>query len=148
MKCSLLVALLGILGLLGSTFAADLQVQLKDAAQALAAKPNYSWTAAFQLEGTTAAVRAGQTLGKTEKGGYTFFSSTFGTNRVEIALNGSKGAINRQGTWQTVEDIEKTDNAWMARRVRAFKPPAEDAAKMIEYLRVIKQEANGVYSGE
>ena len=148
MKCSLLVALLGILGPLGSTSAADFQVQLKDAALALAAKPNYSWTAAFQIEGTSASGRAGQTLGKTERNGYTFFTSTLGDNRVEIVLNGDKGAINREGTWQTVEEIEKTDAAWLARRLRTFKPPAEDAAQMTEHLRNIKQEANGVYSGE
>ncbi len=127
---------------------ADAKNEIKTAAQKLAGQANYSWTATSKAEGASANWRMGPTEGKTEKGGYTYFSSSVGDNNFQVAFKGAKSAINRQGDWESADELESTDNAWMARRLRAFKAPAEEAADLVDRAKELKSGEGGVYSGD
>lgn len=145
MKRNLLVTLVGMLAL--SAYPADPKDEVNSAARRLGDKPNYSWTATPRFEGGSASFRQGPTEGKTEKGGYTFYTVTFGDSPIEAAFKGTKSALKRQDTWESAEDLEG-DNPFIARRLRTFKPAAGEAEDLAAKAKELKAGADGLYSGD
>ena len=126
---------------------ADAKSEIKSATKKLAEKPNYSWTSTPKSEGAGANFRQGPTEGKTEKGGYTFYKLTFGDNDVEAAFKGAKSAIKWESDWQSADDLDG-DNAWIARRLKAFKAPAGEAEDLAAKTKDVKKGEGGLYSGD
>lgn len=127
---------------------ASAKAEVKSAAKKLADKPNYSWTSTSKSEGTGQNLRLGPTEGKTEKGGFTFVTFTVNDNDIEMAFKGDKGAIKREGEWQSTEDLEGGDQAWIARRLKAFKAAAGEAQDLAGHTKELKKGDDGVYSGD
>jgi len=119
----------------------DLQTAIKD----LGGKSNYSWTSTPKTEGTGVNWRQGPTEGKAEKGGYTYCRLTFNDNSIELAFKGDKGAIKREGEWQSAEELQG-DNAWIARRLKAFKAPVAEAEDLLSKATELKKSEGGLYS--
>jgi hypothetical protein len=119
----------------------DLQTAIKD----LGGKSNYSWTSTPKTEGTGVNWRQGPTEGKAEKGGYTYCRLTFNDNSIELAFKGDKGAIKREGEWQSAEELQG-DNAWIARRLKAFKAPVAEAEDLLGKAKELKKSEDGLYS--
>ncbi len=119
----------------------DLQTAIKD----LGGKSNYSWTSTPKTEGTGVNWRQGPTEGKAEKGGYTYCRLTFNDNSIELAFKGDKGAIKREGEWQSAEELQG-DNAWIARRLKAFKAPVAEAEDLLSKAKELKTSEGGLYS--
>ena len=90
----------------GSLLAADSNPKddVKAAATALGASANYTWHASVAVP-EDAQFKPGPTDGKTEKGGYTTVSFSFGDNTTEAVLKGTNGAINSPDNgWQTLAE--------------------------------------------
>jgi hypothetical protein len=119
----------------------DLQTGIKN----LAEKSNYTWTSTPKTEGTGVNWRQGPTEGKAEKGGYTYCRLTFNDNAIELAFKGDKGAIKREGEWQSAEELQG-DNAWIARRLKAFKAPVAEAEDLLSKAKELKKSEGGLYS--
>lgn len=135
--------------LAGSVHAADTDpaAEVKDAAQKLAGKANYSWVSMPKTEGTGTNWRQGPTTGQTEKGGYTYYKFEMGDNQIEAASKGEQAALKREGTWESAAELEG-GNAWIARRLKTFKAPAAEAADLVGRVKTLKKEEGGLYSGD
>jgi hypothetical protein len=145
MKSMLVLALTAVLA--GSLSAAegDGKAAVASAIKKLAEKPNYAWTSTPSGNPNW---RMGPTEGKAEKGGYTCCKFTWGENDVEMAFKGDKAALHREGEWQSAEDLEGGDTAWIARRLKAFKAPAAEAEDLLAKVKALKQEDDGAYAGD
>ena len=141
-KLALLVALTTVAQSL-CLAGADPKTDVKSAVKKLAEKSNYGWTATFI---GTPEMRMGPLEGRTEKGGSTYCKFTFADNQIEMAFNGDKSAIKREGEWQSAEELESS-NAGIARRLKTFKAPVAEAEELAEKTKELKG-ADGVYSGD
>jgi len=126
---------------------ADSKSDVQQAIRKLSGKPNYSWTSTPKTEGAGQNWRQGPTEGKTEKGGYTYAAFTFNDTEVELAFHGDKSAIKRSGEWESADELEGGNNAWIGRRLKAFKPPAGEAEDLLGKAKSLKKEDGGIYSG-
>ena len=153
MKRNLLFSTMALVA--GSMLAADSSPKddVKNAAKKLADKANYSWK-------TTVAVpedspfKPGPTEGKTEKGGYTHITMSFGENQMEGAMKGEKRAFKGQEGWQTAEEMAAAGGAGGAGggrgrggMLRTFQTPAAQAEELVSKVKEL-QSADGVYSGD
>jgi hypothetical protein len=119
------------------------------AAKKLGEKPNYSWKSTVAVP-ESAQFKPGPSEGKTEKDGYTHVTSSFGDNKTETVVKGDKGAItNQEGSWQSLEEVEKEEGFGRFRAVMArnLKAPAVQAAELAAATKDLKKEGD-VYSGE
>jgi len=146
MKKSLL-AFVSLVVVTGTVLAADPKDDVKAAAKKLAAKTNYSWVSTPKSEGDRASAGAGPMEGVTEKDGFTAVTFTLGNNEIELAFKGDKAAIKREGEWATADELQG-DSAWIARRLKQFKLPADEAEDLIEKTPELKKKDEGLYSGE
>jgi hypothetical protein len=146
MKRSLVFGILFFLA--GSLLAADSN-DVANAARKLADQSNYSWKTTVTVpEGSP--FRPGPTEGKIVKGGYTRLSMTRGENTTDAVLKGDKGAINMEGSWQSLAELANGDSGpgtFMARRLSTFKAPAAEAQDLISKTKEIKKDGD-VYSGD
>ncbi|MEY2410895.1 MAG: hypothetical protein QOF48_3565 [Verrucomicrobiota bacterium] len=127
--------------------AEDARSDIKAAAKKLAEKPNYAWTTTMKIDGAPG-FRVGPTEGRTEKNGWTHTKASFNDTAFETLSKGGKGALKRDDEWKTVEELESDDRAaWMARRIKSFKTPAEEAGEIADKLKDAKLEQPGVWSG-
>ena len=118
------------------------------AAKALGEKASYSWTSTVAVP-ESAQFKPGPTEGKTEKGGFTHVSMSFGPGTTEIALKGDKAAVKTQdGGWQTVAELESSEGfgRFFAVMAKDFKAPAAQAAEFAASAQDLKS-ADGVVSG-
>ena len=149
-------SLLGMFTLLaGSLLAADSSPKdgVKNAAAALGSQTNYTWQATLEVPADSQ-FKPGPTDGKTEKGGYTTLSFSFGDNTSEAVIKGTNGAVNTDDGWQTLADAMKDSGdggfnrtAFLARMVQSYKVPAVEAASLAEAAKELKLDA-GVISGD
>ena len=127
---------------------ADTQTEIKQAIKKLEGRPNYSWIATPKSdEGTTPAQRQGPIEGKTERKGFTYFRFVLGEDTVEAAFKGAKSAIRSEGVWESESEMIG-QRAWIARRLKAFKPLADEAEELLEKTRALKKEGANLYSGD
>ena len=147
MKNLILLSFAGMVA--ASLFAAesDPQTAVKNAAKQLGEKPNYSWTSKGRSEAGGIDWNQGPTEGKTEKGGYMFFSVTINDNPIGRAFKGSKSAIKFQSDWTGCDELTG-DLEWVAGRLKAFKAPAGEAADLLGKSKDLKAAEEGVYSAD
>jgi len=136
--------------LAGSLMAADSpKDEITNAAKKLGEKASYSWKTTVVVP-ESAQFRPGPTEGKTEKGGFTYVTMTFGDNTTQIAWKGDKAAFtNREGEWQSLADLDTNEGAgrFLGRLVRNFKTPAVQAAELASTAKELKRDGD-TYSGD
>jgi len=136
-----------LLALSGFAANADPKSEVKDAIKKLGGESNYSWSFTPKTEGSEAAARQGPIEGKTEKDGFTWFKGAVGENSFEVAVKGSKYAVNYSGEWMAVdEDSDETGR--IAKRVKSLKNPIETAEELASKAGELKKESDGVYAGD
>jgi hypothetical protein len=137
--------------LTGSLFAADPNPKedVTSAATKLGGKDNYSWkTVVVVPEG--APFKPGPTDGKTEKGGVTYFTLSFGDNSTHIYLKGDQAAVtNPDGGWQSLAELDGNDGPgrFLSRIIKNFKAPAAQAKELADSAKELKKEGD-TYSGD
>jgi hypothetical protein len=135
----------------------DAKADVKAAAQKLAGG-SYSWTSTPKSEGGGGQggrrFQAGPTEGKTEKDGFTWLSTKIGESAIEAAMKGGKAAVKTGEGWKAAGELggeganRRDPAAGFARRLAQFKAPAADAEGLVDKVRDLKDEGEGVYSGE
>jgi len=134
---------------------------VKAAAQKLADKPNYSWTAKVDPTQPQGGGQGGQRGrfgggapdGKTEKDGFTVLIFKSGDNTTEVVIKGDKAAIKEGDEWKTAEELADGGDGGanrlraMLRRAEQFKAPATEAQELIGRVKELKKEGD-TYSGE
>jgi hypothetical protein len=151
MKRNLLSGLMALLA--APLLAADAspKTDVKNAAAALGNQTNYSWRTTVEVGGNSP-FRPGPTEGKTEKGGYTTLSLSFGDNTSEAVRQGTNGAIKTPDNgWQSLAEAMKDDGGggfnpgmFLARTVQNFKVPAAQAADLADQVKDLKKDTNGI----
>src|SRR5664279_6525614 len=103
MKKNLLSGTMALLA--GSLMAADSSPKddVKNAAAALGSQTNYTWHATVEVPADSQ-FKPGPTDGKTEKGGYTTLSISFGDNTSEGLRKGTNGAVKTDDGWKSVAE--------------------------------------------
>ena len=147
MKNLILLSLTGMVAASLTAAESSPQTAIKNATTQLGEKPNYSWTAKSRSEAGGIDWNQGPTEGKTEKGGYTFFSVTFNDNPIECAFKGTKSAIKIESDWASSDELTG-DLEWVAARLKAFKAPAAEAADLLSRTKDLKAAEEGVYSAD
>ena len=150
MKKNLLFGLMALLA--GSLLAADSSPKddVKKAAAALGSQTNYTWQATVEVPADSP-FKPGPTDGKTEKGGYTTLSFSFGDNSTEAVTKGTNGAVKTDDGWKTLAEALK-DNGdggfnptmFIARRVQNYRVPAVEAASLADDAKELKQDTNSI----
>jgi hypothetical protein len=117
------------------------------AAKKLAGESSYSWKSTVVVP-ENAQFRPGPTEGKTEKGGMTFVTMSFGENKTEMLIKGQKAAVKGQDGWQSAADLENAAGRgrFMGAMARNFKAPAEQAVEIAGFAKELKKEGD-VFSG-
>jgi len=134
------------LALASSAFCAEPKTEVLDAIKKLAGSSGYSWVSTPKTEGSESARRLGAIEGKTQSDGYTYLKSAAGETTVEIALKGEKMAVNYNGNWLSSAEIGENNST--IKRLRAMKPPAQEAETLAGKAAELKKEADGLYSGD
>ena len=134
-----------------SAAAAEPKDDLKAAIDALAAKPNYSWTAKTEMPGSQ--FKIPDTKGKTEKGGYTCASSEREGATTEVLLKGEKGVVRSGDEWQTTAELPEPGagggfGGFTARALLRTKTPAVSAEELLGKLGEIKRGDEGVITAD
>jgi hypothetical protein len=118
------------------------------AAKKLADADNYSWT-----QQTESGQFNNESKGKTQKGGLTWVSFSFGDNTTEIVRKGEKGAVKTPDGWKTFEELEQNagdqpdPGRFMGRMARNLRAPAEQAVEVAGKVKDLK-ESNGAWAGD
>ncbi|HEU5396270.1 MAG TPA: hypothetical protein VFV81_03825 [Verrucomicrobiae bacterium] len=150
MKTSLLSVFLVLAA--GSLLAADagLTDNVKKAAAALG-NESYSWKTTVEVPANSR-FRPGPTEGKTEKGGLTWISMSFGDNTTEAVLKGTNGAIKTEDNgWQSLAEAAK-DNGdggfnrtrFLALLLQNYPMPSGLAAELAGKTQGLTQGTNGI----
>jgi len=138
MKRNILSGMLVLLA--GSLLAAEASSKddVTKAATALGNEANYSWQATVEVPADSQ-FKPGPTDGRTEKGGYTTLSISFGDNTTEAALKGTNGAIKTDDGWKSLAEAMKDNGdggfnpmVFLARRLQTYKVPAVEAASLAD----------------
>jgi hypothetical protein len=119
------------------------------AAKKLADKANYTWKTTVVVP-ESAQFKPGPTDGKTEKGGFTYVTMSFGDNLTEAAMKGDKAVVTIQdGEWQLASELEGGEGRgrFLGRMMRNFKAPAAQAAELAGVTKELKKDGD-VYSGD
>ena len=138
--------------LAGSLLAADSSPKddVKKAAAALGSQTNYTWQATVEVPADSP-FKPGPTDGKTEKGGYTTLSFSFGDNSTEAVTRGTNGAVKTDDGWKTLAEALK-DNGdggfnptmFIARVVQNYRVPAVEAASLADDAKELKKDTNSI----
>ena len=116
------------------------------AAKKLGSQPNYSWKQAVVVPEDTP-FKENPTEGKWEKGGVTYFTSSFGDNTTQIYLQGKESAIsNPDGGWQSAKEMEgdQGPGQFMSFLVRSFEAPAAQAEELAGTAAELKPDGDAI----
>lgn len=119
------------------------------AAKKLGGEASYSWKQNVVVP-ESAQFKPGPTEGKTEKGGVTYFTLSFGDNTTKIYLQNGQSAISDpDGGWQSAKEMEGDEGPgrFVATLVRFFKAPAAQAESLAGSVSELKQDGDA-YSGD
>jgi hypothetical protein len=137
----------------GSLLAADSNPKddVKTAATALGNAANYTWHQAVEVP--DGGFGAGTTDGKTEKGGYTTLSLSFGDNTSEAVIKGTNAAVKTpDGGWQSAAEA-LADNGggggfspatFIVRTAQNLKTPDLQAAQLADAAKELKAGDKGI----
>lgn len=134
----------------GSLMAADSNPKddVKAAATALGNADNYTWKQTVEVpEG---GFGASTSDGKTEKGGYTSLTFTFGDNTTQAFIKGTNGAINSPDNgWQSLAEATQGGGrgAFLPRMLQNYKTPDLQAAQLADAAADLKAGDNGSITG-
>jgi hypothetical protein len=141
------VLTVGVAPVLGAD--SSVKDEVTRAAKALAEKPNYSWRTTVEVpEGTP--FRPGPTEGKTEKGGSTCVSLTFGDNTTQAVIQGEKSAVtDQEGNWRSTAELADAEGPgrFLGMMVRNLPTPVEQALELVDQAKELKKEGDA-FSGE
>jgi hypothetical protein len=136
----------------GSLLAADsAKDDVKKAATKLGGEKNYSWKTTVETPNNSR-FRQGPTEGKTEKGGYTTLTMSFGDNTTDAILKGTNGAIKLPDNgWQSLPEAGH-DNGdggfnpgmFLARMLQNYQMPDAQAAELAGETQDLKKGTNGI----
>lgn len=118
------------------------------AAKKLADQPNYTWKAT-PVVAEDAQFKPSPTEGKATKEGVLWISTEMMDNKIVAFTKGEKGAIQQEGAWKSLEDIEKEEGfaRFPAMIVRGVKAPAKEAATLAAAAKELKKDGE-VISGD
>jgi hypothetical protein len=132
--------------------------EAEDVFQAAIAKltnaPNYSWESTTDISG--APMRLSPTTGKTEKGGFTVIRTEAFDQEIEVVKRGTNGVVKTGDDWKKGGELPQPNfggggapdmSAMLGRRLLAVKAPGEEAGYILQHLKPLKKESDGV-SGE
>lgn len=113
----------------------------------LGEQPNYAWRTTIVVP-EDAPFKPGPTDGKTEKNGFTWISASMFDNTLEALVKGDKGAVKQEGSWKSLDDIDKEEGfarmpAWIARNTKA---PTKEAAELAAAAKELKKEGEIISS--
>jgi hypothetical protein len=162
MKSTILIASL----LLASPalFGADASAKddVINAAQKLAAAPNYSWKSTVEIAGGGGGnrMRPGPTEGRTQKDGLTQLTMTRGENTTEAFLNGQQGAIKTADGWKSLAEVtadagngggggggQANPGRFLGRMLQTYKLPAAEAEDLAGKTKELTKTAD-TFSGD
>jgi len=131
--------------------AADSAEEIKAAAQKLAEKGSYAWTAKVESPQGDRGRGFGPANGRTDKG-LTALVWQGRDNKTEAIKKGDKFVVKIGDEWQTASELEDGggDNnraRFTGRRVQNFKAPAQDAAELAGRLKDVKKDGDA-YTAE
>jgi hypothetical protein len=138
--------LFSMMVLVAGSVMADPKDDVKAAAAALGAADNYSWHQTVEVPADSQ-FKPGPTDGKTEKGGYTTISFSFGDNTTEAVLQGTNGAINSPDNgWQSLSEAAQAGGrgAFLPRMLQNYKMPAAQAADIADAAKDLTSGTNGI----
>ena len=150
MKKNLLLG--ALIFIAGSLLAADSSPKddVKNAAAALGNEANYTWQATVEVPADSQ-FKPGPTDGKTEKGGYTTLSFSFGDHTTEAVTSGTNGAVKTDDGWKSLAEAMKDDGnggfnptMFIARMVQNYKVPAVEAVSLADAAKELKQDTNSI----
>jgi len=135
--------------------AADPAEEVKAAAQKLADKGTYAWTAKNESPQADRGGRGGgfgPASGKTEKGGYTYLAWPGRESKTEAIKKGDKFVLKTGEEWQTASELEDGGGEnqrarFTSRRVQNFKLPAQEVTELIGKVKDLKKDGDA-YTGE
>ncbi|MGA2852817.1 MAG: hypothetical protein ABSE90_01600 [Verrucomicrobiota bacterium] len=138
----------------GSLMAADSNPKddVKAAATALGNAANYTWQTTVDM-GANSPFQPGPTDGKTEKGGFTTVSMSFGDNTSMIVLKGTNAAVQSPDNgWQTVAEATQgggggggfNPGMMMVRQAQNLKLPAVEAANLAGLAGDLKADSGKI----
>ncbi len=122
--------------------------EVTTAAKKLGEQPNYSWRTTVVVP-EDARFKPGPTEGKAEKEGFTWVSMAMRDNKMEAVMKGRQGAVNREGAWRSLEEIEQEEGfaRMPALIMRNFKAPANQALELASFTKELKKDGD-VYASE
>lgn len=143
----------------GPAWAADDKEDVKNAAKKLGEQANYSYTLNSRNEGGGGGGRMrgpGQTEGKVEKDGYTYVTTKMGEVSLEGVIKGTKAVVKTKDGWKGADEFQgdggggqqRDPAAGFARGLKSYKAPTADAEGLVDKVKELKNEGDGVYSGE
>ena len=150
MKKNLLCGIITLVA--GSLMAADSSPKddVKNAAATLGSQTNYSWQATVEVPADSQ-FKPGPTDGRTEKGGFTTLSLSFGDNTTEAVIKGTNGVVKTDDGWKTLAEAMKDDGnggfnptMFIARMVQNFKVPVVEAARLADVVKELKADTNSI----
>jgi len=115
------------------------------AANKLADQPNYSWKTTVVVP-ESSQFKPGPAEGRTEKGGFTYYTSTMRDNKFEMAVKGTKTVVTSEGEWKMASDLDSTQGAgrFISRIVQNFKAPAAQAIELANTSRDLKKDGDTI----
>jgi hypothetical protein len=123
--------------------------EVNNAAKKLADAANYSWRTTVAVP-EDAQFKPGPTEGKTEKGGATLVTMTFGDNETKAVLKGDKAvASGPDGEWRSQEELANAEGPgrFLGMMLRNFKAPAAQAEQLAGFAKDLKKDGD-VYSSD
>lgn len=135
--------------------AADPAAQVASAAEKLAAAESYAWKTLTQTGQSGS--RAGQFEGSATKAGLIHLSSISADPGAEAYLMNGKGALKREGLWQTLGEAAQSTNTqagagrWVGRMLQSYKAPAAEAAELAAKSTSLRRDNDaiaGILSGD
>ena len=127
--------------------AAESNEPVKAAAQKLAEKGNYSWTSTTKW----AQFEPRPWNGKTDKSGALITTTGRDDQEIQVAIKGDRRWMKTDQGWEDLEELAQAGQGqrggFMARIMRAYKLPAEEAKLLAESTTDLKKEGD-VYSGK
>jgi hypothetical protein len=145
--------------LAGSLLAADSSPKgdVLAATKKLAAADNYSWKLTTDF-GANSPFQPGPTMGKIEKGGFTWIAATFQDNTTEGVMKDTNAiAIKTDEGWKSGKELLGdagggggggfNPSAGMVRRLQNLKTPAQEIEDLVAKVKELKKDGD-VCSGD
>jgi len=126
----------------------DPKDEITAAAKKLREAANYSWRTTVSVP-EDAPFKPGPTEGKTEKGGVTLLTMTFGDNETKAVLKDEKAAAsNPEGEWRSLDELANSEGPgrFLGIMLRNFTAPAAQAAELVSFSKDLRKDGDAYAS--